>query len=175
MFRVMTAVFLNVFGYLLYSSQRALKLPLHLLFLFDFFPFSQLDLVPGVKSSLAPALPPTNPHGRLGGALNPATEGKRPGMLLTWENRSAGGTFSPNRVNKLASPFSEDWERGWFLIRVPVTALSQGIRLPSSSLPLPLGNLQEIILGSDHLTFPHLLLPEAQSTLDLRIQSSSQR
>ena len=42
-------------------------------------------------------------------------------MLLTWGTAVREGRSLPERVASLASPFSADWEGGWFRTRVPVT------------------------------------------------------
>lgn len=59
-------------------------------------------------------------------------------MLLTWGTAVREGHSLRESVAPLASPFSADWEGGWFLTRVPVTGTLRVIRLPSSSLPLSL-------------------------------------
>ena len=128
------------------------------------------------KSSLAPALTSIQPPRPLSGvALNPA-RGEGTGDALDLGNRCTGGTFSPKESYHVSISVLEDWERGWFLIRVPVTCTLRVSGFPPPGFPSP-----STWPSRDHFRlwpsppFPHLLLPEAQSTLDLRIQSSSQR
>ena len=140
MFGVMTAVFtrrLRLFILLFLAEGLETSASFALSFRFFFALFSA-RFGTWSKSSLAPALTSNQPPWPLrGGALNPATEGKEPGMLLTRGTALREGRSLPNRVNMLASPFSEDWERGWFLIRVPVTCALRVSGFPPPRFPSP--------------------------------------
>ena len=178
MFGVMTAVFtrrLRLFILLFLAEGLETSASFALSFRF-FSPFSQLDLVPGVRAPLLLPLPPSNPQGRL--VVEPSTqpEGKERGNALDLGYRCTGGTFSPKESYHVSISVLGDWERGWFLVRMPVTCTLRVSGFPPPGFPSP-----STWPSRDHFRlrpsppFPHLLLPEAQSTLDLRIQSSSQR
>ena len=124
------------------------------------------------KSSLAPALTSNQPPGPLRGGAPSRARGEGAGMLLTWGTAVREGHSLPERVAPLASPFSADW----FLTRVPVTGTLRVSGFPPPRFPSP-----SVWPSRGHFrlwpspSFPPLLLPEAHSTLDLRVQSSSQR
>lgn len=167
MFGVMTAVFtrrLRLFILLFLAEGLETSASFALSFRF-FSPFSQLDLVPGVRAPLLLPLPPSNPQGRLVVLPSTQPEGKEPGMLLTWGTAVQEGRSLPKRVTMLASPFSRTGNAGGSSSACLSLALSgyQASLLLVS--PLPLRDLQEIILGSGHLHLSHICFYQRHSRL----------